>query len=46
MAGITKASKKLYLVNKSSRNVAVSRGKNIVIIILMTVTKLIIITKK
>ena len=46
MAGITKASKKLYLVNKNSRNVAVSRRKNIVIIILMTVTKLIIITKK
>ena len=50
MAGITQNKQKalfsLWSLNKNSRNVVVSRGEKIVIIILMIVTKLIIITIK
>ena len=50
MAGITQNKQKalfsLWSLNKNSRNVVVSRGEKIVIIILMMVTKLIIITIK
>ena len=50
MAGITQNKQKalisLWSLNKNSRNFVVSRGKKIVIIILMTVIKLIIITIK
>ena len=50
MARITQNKQKalfsLWSLNKNSRNVVVSRGEKIVIIILMIVTKLIIITIK
>ena len=50
MAGITQNKQKalfsFWFLNKSSRNLAVSKGKKKMIIILMIVTKLIIITIK
>ena len=50
MAGITQNKQKalfsFWFLNKSSRNLAVSKGEKKIIIILMIVTKLIIITIK